>query len=381
MQFDLSETQALLKNSVRDFLRAECPMAEVRRIAETEHAFDEALWSKIAAQGWAGLLFAEEYDGGGMGMVEMAAAMEEMGRALLPGPYLATALMAGVAIDASASGAQKRRYLAPLCRGELRATLALLESSGSWDPAAVAMPAVRDAGGLRLDGRKMFVQDAGAAGLLVCAARCEGDLTLCAVDADAPGVAVAPLAAMDLTRRLYAVDFNGVMVPGDAVLASGDRARAALDRALDAGACALSAEMLGGMHRLLDLSVEYAKTRKQFGRPIGQFQAVQHMCADMLLMVESARSAVYYAAYAIEENLPEAPLAVSIAKAYASDSYRETGNRAIQIHGGMGFTWESDLHLYYRRAKASEILFGDATYHRERIARLTIDEPKVPGLQ
>jgi alkylation response protein AidB-like acyl-CoA dehydrogenase len=373
MRFDLSETQALLKNSVREFLRRECPMAEVRRISDTADAFDGTLWSKIAAQGWAGLLFPEEYDGGGMGMVELAAAMEEMGRALMPGPYLATSILAGVAIESSASEDRRRRYLAPLCRGELRGTLALLESSASWDPSAVAMPATRGSGGLRLDGRKLFVQDAAIAGLIVCAARSEGEPTLCAVDARSPGLTISPMQAMDLTRRLYAVEFDGVDVPEPDVLARGERARAAIERTLDTGAVAVSAEMLGGMHRLVDLSVDYAKTRKQFGRPIGQFQAVQHMCADMLLMVEGVRSAVYYAAYAMQEGLPEAPLAVSIAKAYASDGFRETGNRAIQIHGGMGFTWENDLHLYYRRAKASEILFGDATYHRERIARLAID--------
>jgi len=371
MRFDLSETQLLLKNSVRQFLAAECPMAEVRRLMESPDAIDAALWKKIADQGWPGLLFPEEYDGSGLGLVEMAAAMEEMGRALLPGPYLATVLMAGSLIDGVAGDEQKRRYLAPICRGESRATVAQLEASASWDPAAVQLEAARSAGGVRLRGRKLFVQDAGAADLLICAARADGELTLAAVEKGAPGLSMDPMPTMDLTRRLHAVDFDGVDA---AVLAAGSRAQAALDHMLDVSAAALTAEMVGGMQRVLDVTVEYAKTRKQFGRPIGQYQAVQHMCADMLLMVESARSAAYYAAYAIQENLPEARLAVSIAKTYASDACREVGNRGIQVHGGMGFTWENDLHLYYRRAKACEILFGDANYHRERIARLTIDK-------
>ncbi len=374
MRFDLSETQQLLKTSARKFLRAECPMAEVRRLADTATAHDDALWRKIAGQGWTGLLFPEEHDGSGMGMVELAAAMEEMGRALLPGAYLATSVMAGALINAGGTDAQKRKYLAPICRGEARASVALLERSASWSPAAVSLEASSSAGGYRLRGKKLFVQDAGGAAFLVCAARADGGLLLAVVDAGAAGLSLEPLASMDLTRKLYAVDFDNVAVSGDQVLALGDPAQSALERMLDVGAAAVSAEMVGGMQRVLEVSVEYAKTRKQFGRPIGQYQAVQHMCADMLVMVEGARSAAYHAAYSLEEKLPEASLAVSIAKAYTSDSYREVGNRGIQIHGGMGFTWENDLHFYYRRAKASEILFGDAAYHRERIARLAIDK-------
>jgi len=373
MQFGLSETQQTLKNTVRKFLAAECPIAEVRKQMESATVFDPALWRKMAEQGWTGIIFPEDFGGFGMGMVEMAAAMEEMGRALLPGPFFSTVLLAGSTIDQAGSRSQKEKYLSAISRGDARATLALLEDSASWSPDAVRL----ELSGLTLHGRKLFVTDAAAADFLVVAARMNGDLALVVVPAGAPGLTITPLPAMDGTRKLYAVDFDHVAVAGEDVLASGDRARAALDRALDIATVGLAAEMTGGMQRLLEIAVEYAKTRKQFGRAIGEFQAVQHMCADMLVYSESSRSAVYYAAYAIHEGIPEARLAVSVAKSYASDAYREVGNRAIQIHGGMGFTWENDVHLYYRRAKASELTLGDAAFHRERIAKLVIDAQPV----
>jgi alkylation response protein AidB-like acyl-CoA dehydrogenase len=373
MQFGLSETQQTLKNTVRKFLAAECPAAEVRKQMETATAFDPALWRKMAEQGWTGIIFPEEVGGFGMGMVEMAAALEEMGRALVPGPYFSTVLLAGAVLDAAGSKAQKEKYLGAICRGEAKATLALLEDSASWSPDAVKM----SLSGGSLTGRKLFVTDAAVADFIVCAVRLNGDLALVVVPAGATGLKITAQPAMDGTRKLYAVEFDSVAVAREDILATGDRARAALDRALDIATVGLAAEMTGGMQRLLDIAVEYAKTRKQFGRAIGEFQAVQHQCADMLLLTESSRSAAYYAAYAIHENIPEARLAVSVAKSYASDAYREVGNRAIQIHGGMGFTWENDVHLYYRRAKASEVALGDAAFHRERIAKLVVDAQPV----
>ncbi|HEV2686904.1 MAG TPA: acyl-CoA dehydrogenase family protein [Bryobacteraceae bacterium] len=373
MQFGLSETQQTLKNTVRKFLVTECPPAEVRKQMETATAFDPALWRKMVEQGWTGIIFPEEFGGFGMGMVEMAAALEEMGRALLPGPFFSTVLLAGAVLDSAGSKAQKEKYLGAICRGEAKATLALLEDSASWSPDAVRM----EASGLSLTGRKLFVPDAEVADSLICVARMNGDLALVVVPAGARGVTITAQPAMDGTRKLYAVDFNSVAISRDDVLASGDRARTALDRALDIATVGLAAEMTGGMQRLLEIAVEYAKTRKQFGRAIGEFQAVQHQCADMLLFTESSRSAAYYAAYAIHEGIPEARLAVSVAKTYVSDAYREVGNRAIQIHGGMGFTWENDVHLYYRRAKASELALGDAAFHRERIAKLVVDAQPV----
>jgi alkylation response protein AidB-like acyl-CoA dehydrogenase len=356
MQFGLTETQQVLKTSAREFFSGECPMGEVRRLMETDTAYDAALWKKIAEHGWCGIIFPEEQDGLGLGMVELAAAMEEMSRALVPGPFL-SGLLAGAILNATGNP-----RLASLCRGEKKSTLALLEPSARWDIDGVQMKAI--------DGKKMFVPDAAVADFLIVAARDGGDLVLSVVDALAPGVCIKPAPAIDATRKLYEVTFRGV--EGE-LLARGAAAESALSQALDVATVALVAEMVGGMQKVLDTPVEYAKTRKQFGKPIGQFQAVQMHCADMLVLTESSRSAAYYAAYAVQNKLPEARVAVSIAKAYASDAYREVGNKGIQCHGGMGFTWENDLHFYYRRAKASEQTFGDATYHRERIAQLVID--------
>jgi alkylation response protein AidB-like acyl-CoA dehydrogenase len=369
MQFGLTETQQTLKNTVRKFLAAECPLVEVRKQMETDTAYDAALWLKMAEQGWMGIVFPEEYGGFGMGMVEMAATLEEMGRALLPGPFFSTVLLAGTVLEAAGNESQKQKYLGAICRGEAKATLAMLEESASWSPDAVKMKA----SGMSLTGRKLFVPDAAVADFLVVVARVDGELALCLVPPNASGVHITNLPAMDGTRKLYEVAFDSVAIRREDLLAVGDRARAALDRSLDVATVGLVAEMTGGMQRLLDVTVEYAKTRKQFGRAIGEFQAVQHQCADMLLYTESSRSAAYYAAWAIHENIPEARLAVSVAKTYASDAYREVGNRAIQVHGGMGFTWENDAHLYYRRAKASELALGDAAFHRERIAKLVVD--------
>ncbi len=221
-----------------------------------------------------------------------------------------------------------------------------------------------------LPGQKLFVPDACVADFLIVAARDGAELALYVVDGKSDSVHIRPSPAMDMTRKLCEVAFCGAT--GE-LLASGAAAESALAQALDVATVALVAEMVGGMQKVLDTTVEYAKTRKQFGKPIGQYQAIQIHCADMLVLTESSRSAAYYGAYALQNRLPEARAAVSVAKAYASDAYREVGNKGIQCHGGMGFTWENDLHLYYRRAKASELAFGDATYHRERIAKLVID--------
>ncbi len=369
MNFGLTETQTTLKNSVREFLNAECPIATVRKLMETDTAFDAGLWSRIAAQGWTGLLFPEEYGGFGMGMVDLGVVMEEMGRVLLPGPFLSTVL-AGAILDLGGSDEQKAKYLGAICRGESKSTLALLEAGASWELDGVALVATVQNGGYSLSGRKLFVPDAAVADFLIVAARIEGDLSLFIVPAGAQGLNVRNTPALDLTRKLYEVTFDNV---DSELITQGEAAWTVLESALDIATAGLTAEMTGGMSRLVELAVAYAKTRKQFGKPIGQFQAVQHLCADMLLFTESSRSAAYYACWAVGEGLPEAAEAVSIAKSYASEAYRETGNRAIQVHGGMGFLWENDAHLYYRRAKGSEIAFGDAAFHRERLAKAVVD--------
>jgi alkylation response protein AidB-like acyl-CoA dehydrogenase len=358
MQFGLNESQEILRESARKFFTGECPIAAVRRLMDTETAYDANLWTKLAEQGYTGIISPEEFGGVGLGIVELILLMEEAGRALLPGPFFSTVALAGSVLDAVATSEQKKKYLAPICRGEARSTVAFFEDTGGWDLANVRLTATNG----KLKGQKLFVPDAAIADWLIVVARNGVFL----VDAKAPGVRLQPMLGMDLTRKLYSVHFDNTSAEklGET---------SGLSRACDIATAALAAEMVGGMQRTLDLSVEYAKTRKQFGKPIGIFQAVQHQCADMYLETESSRSAVYYAAWALQENAPDAAAAVSIAKMYASDASRTVGNRGIQVHGGMGFTWENDIHLYYRRAKASETAFGDASFHRERVARLVID--------
>ncbi|HTB93186.1 MAG TPA: acyl-CoA dehydrogenase family protein [Candidatus Sulfotelmatobacter sp.] len=358
MQFGLTESQEFLKNSARKFFAGECPSAEMRRLMETDTAYDATLWAKLTDQGYTGIIFPEAYGGVGLGKVELMLLMEEAGRALLPGPFFSTVVLAGSVLDAAGTPAHKEEYLAPICRGEARSTVAILEAGASWNPRDVLL----NANNGKLTGLKLFVPDAAVADFLIVVAR-NG---IFVVDSKARGLKISAMSGMDLTRKLYVVEFNNT--PAEE-LGTGTN----LARAFDIATAALAAELVGGMQRTLDVTVEYAKTRKQFGKPIGIFQAVQHQCADMYLETESSRSAVYYAGWALEENLPDAPTAVSIAKMYCSDAARTVGNRGIQIHGGMGFTWENDLHLYYRRAKASETAFGDATFHRERIASMVID--------
>ena len=359
MQFGLTESQKILKDNARRFFSAECPITEVRRLMASDTAFDPVLWKKMAEQGFTGIIFPEEFGGLGLGKVELALLMEEMGYALVPGPFFSTVVLAGSVLDICASSEQKKKYLEPVCNGTARATVATLMEAGSrLDPEDTRISFANG----KLTGRKLFVPDAAIADFILVIT----SSGICLLESKAPGIKMTAMNTLDFTRKLYAVDFSNT--PAEK-LANTTRWTSALDVAT----AALVAEMVGGMQRTLDITVQYAKTRKQFGKPIGSFQAVQHKCADMYLETESSRSAAYYAAWALQEDAPDAAVAVSIAKMYASDACRNVGNCGIQVHGGMGFTWENDLHLYYRRAKASETMLGDATHHRERIARLVID--------
>jgi len=362
MQFGLTESQKFLKDSARKFFAGECPSAEMRRLMETDTAYDGTLWSKLTDQGYTGIIFPEAYGGVGLGKVELMLLMEEAGRALLPGPFFSTVVLAGTVLDAIGTPGHKEKYLASICQGEVRSTVAILEAGASWNLRDIQLSAVNG----KLNGEKFFVSDAAVADFLIVVAR-NGVFV---VDSKARGLKISPMSGIDLTRKLSVVEFNNT--PAEELGSDLN-----LPWAFDIATAALAAELVGGMQRTLDVTVEYAKTRKQFGKPIGMFQAVQHQCADMYLETESSRSAVYYAGWALEENSPDAATAVSIAKMYCSDAARTVGNRGIQIHGGMGFTWENDLHLYYRRAKASETAFGDATFHRERIASMVIDSARV----
>jgi alkylation response protein AidB-like acyl-CoA dehydrogenase len=368
MDFDLNKPQKLLQDSAKTFFSRECPPERVRELMATATAHDENLWRGMADQGWTGLIVPEEYGGLGLGLVELAVVVEEMGRANLPGAFIST-LWATALIERAGSDEQKAKYLDAISAGEMKATVALLEASADWHPSAVQLRAEVEGQGYLVNGRKEFVTDAAIADLILVVARSNSGLVLLAVEKGTTGVTITETPAIDASRKLYTLDFTDAHI--DSALKS--NVKEALDYSMGVAAVALSAEMLGGMQWTLDTTVEYAKTRQQFGRPIGAYQAVQHHCADMLLMTESSRSAVYYAAYALSEKDQMARHAISMAKAYCSDAAREVGNLGIQCHGGIGFTWEHNLHLYYKRAKSSEIMLGDATYHREELARLVID--------
>jgi alkylation response protein AidB-like acyl-CoA dehydrogenase len=376
MEFDLSKPQKLLKDSAREFLSRNCKSKRVRELMTTDTANDDELWQAMADQGWTGLLIPEEYGGMGAELLDLAVVCEEMGNACLPGAFQAT-LFSTALIDRAASPTQKAQYLEAIASGSLKASVAQLEETADWDPDAINLKAVRDNGRMLVSGRKLFVPDAATADLLICLAASDlggGESPMILpVSKGADGVEIKSMPSMDETRKVYEVQFNNVSVNGSDVFGADGNARGALVQATQVATVALCAEMVGGMQWILDTTVEYAKTRHQFGRPIGSFQAVQHQCADMLLMTESARSATYYAAWAVTEGVANAGTAVSIAKAYCSDAFREVGNRGVQVHGGIGFTWEHDLQLYYKRSKAAETMFGDATFHRERIARAVVD--------
>jgi alkylation response protein AidB-like acyl-CoA dehydrogenase len=373
MNFDLSKPQQLLKESARELLQRECPPEKVREIMATETAHDAKLWQAIADQGWTGLTAPEEWNGLDLTPLELAVVAEEMGRACLPGAFLSN-VFATQLVARAGNSAQKEKYLAPLALGEKRATVALLETAGAWRTGDIKLQAQREDGSFVLSGKKIFVADAETADFIICAACYEDSLILLPVDKDANNLSIRAMPSMDTTRKVYEISFENVSVPTAEVLGADGDAEMALREALDTATVALCAEMLGGMQWILETSVEYAKKREQFGRVIGSFQAVQHQLADMLLLTESTKSAIYYAAWALSnEDRERASCAVSIAKAYCSDAYREVANQGVQVHGGIGFTWEHDLQLYYKRAKSSETLFGDANFHRERVAEFYVD--------
>src|SRR5579885_1109852 len=375
MDIGFSEEQELLREAARKFLDAECTTRFVReRMAEAAACTDK-FWAHIAEQGWLGILCAEEDGGSGLGLVDLVVLMEEMGRAVMPGPYFATALLGGGAIAAAGSPAQRREYLPQIAAGALKATLALSEPSARWDAAGITLPARETRGGFALSGTKLFVADAHLADVIVAArsrdcSTMEDGVSLFLVPRDAPGLSVRVLPSIDETRKLCEVRLDAVEVPRSALLGPLHDGWPALSRVVDRAIVALAAEMCGGAQRVLDMTVDYAKLRTTFGKPIGSYQGVKHKCADMLVDIENAKSLTYYAAWAADERLDELPLAASMAKAYASDAGRKVAAAGIQLHGGIGMTWEHDLQLYLKRAKASEIAFGDATWHRERVARL-----------
>ena len=375
MDFGFSPEQEMLRATARKFFENECPSTFVRAMMETPAGTTGAFWTKLAEQGWLGLVYPEEFGGTGLGFVDLTVLMEEMGRVVMPSPFFAT-LLGGLAVQEAGSAAQKKEWLGKIAVGEAKATLAWTEPSARWDAAGITTSAKKAGGGYVLSGTKLFVLDAHLADVLVIVARTqesarpEDGVGLFLVPKGARGLKTTLLPTMDQTRKLCEVVLDNVSVPASDVLGNPTGGWAPLARVLERATVALCAEMCGGAQKVLEMTTEYAKIRVAFGKPIGSYQGVKHKAADMLVDVENAKSLTYYAAWAVDENVPEAALAASMAKAYVSDAYRKVSGTGIQLHGGIGFTWEHDLHLYFKRAKACEFTFGDATYHRERVATL-----------
>jgi alkylation response protein AidB-like acyl-CoA dehydrogenase len=367
VNFAFNEEQEELRKTVRQFLEAKSPEDAVREQMDTEAGFDAAVWSQMGEQmGLQGLIVPEEFGGSGYGYIELIVVLEEMGRALLCAPFFSTVVLAANALIHSGDDAAKAAHLPGIAAGETIATLAFTEENGRWDEAGITATATPDGDAYKLNGSKMYVLDGHTADLLIVAARTDAGVSLFAVSGDAAGVTRTALATMDQTRKQAKVDLADA--PGTLIGTDGE-GWTVLERVLDLAAVGLAAEQVGGAQFVLDMAVQYAKDRVQFGRPIGSFQAIKHKCADMLLEVESAKSAAYYAGWAASELNDELPSVASLAKAYCSEAYFHAAAENIQIHGGIGFTWEHPAHLYFKRAKSSELLFGDPTYHRELLAQ------------
>ena len=375
MNFGFSEDQELLRDTARKFLDSECPTTFVRKMMADETAHSTELWKKIAQLGWLGIIVPEEYGGSGGNFLDLVVILEEMGKSLLPGPFFATVLLGSTAVLAGGSAAQKAALLPTVAAGNLLLTLAVAEPSGRYDAAGVTLAATSKGSDFVLSGEKLFVQDAHVADQLVVAARTsqgsnpQDGITLFLVDAKAPGVRISQLKTVDMTRRQCHVAFQDVAVAGSQVLGEVGKGWPIVRRVLDQAMAGLCVEVVGTAQKALDIAVAYAKERVQFGKPIGSFQAVKHKCVDMMVQVENARSLTYYAAWTVDENVPEVGQAVPMAKAYCSDMAKTVTSEAIQVHGGIGFTWEHDMHLFYRRGLAAEAAFGSAPVHREVVAQ------------
>src|SRR3954449_13253808 len=366
MNVTLSDEQEQLRSVVRDFLSRRAPEAEIRRLMATDTGYDPAVWDQLAGElGLVGLAVPEQYGGAGCGWAELGVVFEEMGRALLCAPYFATVALAIPALLSSGDAAACAEYLPDVVTGRRIATLAVTEPAGRWDEDGISLSAEEHGGGWHLHGLKTYVLDGAVADLVLVVARSAAGIGLFAVEGDAPGLARRPLATLDQTRKQAELRFDGV----PARLVGRDGAGwPAVEETLRRAAVALSAEQVGAAQRALDLAVEHAKTRTQFGRPIGSFQAVKHMCAEMLLQVESARSAAYYAMEAADGSPDELPAAASLAQAFCTDALTFVAAACIQVHGGIGFTWEHPAHLYFKRASSSSFLLGDADHHRALFA-------------
>lgn len=370
MRFSFSDEQQDFREILRKFLTTRSPSTEVRRLMETEAGYDREAWKKLNQElGLTAVPIAEEHGGQGFGCTELAIVVEEMGRALLCAPYFSSVVLAATSIQKAGTEAQKKALLPGIASGDVTAALAFTEANGKWDASGVTMVATAKGGKYTLDGTKSFVIDGHTADLIVVLARLAGTtgeegLTFLTVKGDAAGLTRTALQTQDQTRKLAKLDFKGVEAE---LLGEAGKAAAAFAQVMDIAAVCLANEMVGGAEKLRETSLDYAKMRMQFGKAIASFQSMKHKNADMLVEVELAKSAAYYAAAAVDEGDKDLTAIASLAKAGATDVYVQTAIHAIQIRGGIGFTWDEDAHLWFKRAKSSEVMLGDAAYHRERM--------------
>lgn len=365
MNFAFDEEQEELRRTVRRFLEEHAAEPEIRRLMATDDGDDPKLWALMSGQlGLPAIAIPEEYGGAGFSFVELGIVLEELGRALTCTPFFSTTVLAGRLL-LGLDNVRAEAYLGAIAAGAIRATVALAEESGSWSPRQVAMRAVETAGGARLTGTKDYVPDGATADLILVVAQADDGLGVFAVDAAAPGLIRTPLTTMDLTRKQARLEFDSV----PARRLGGD-ASTAVTSMLRQAAVALAAEQAGGAQRVLEMAVGYAKIREQFGRPIGSFQAIKHQCALMLTEVESMKSAAYYGLWCVSSGSPELPAAASTAKVFCSDAYVHVTGENIQIHGGIGFTWEHPAHLYFKRAQSAKVFLGSPDHHREILTGL-----------
>lgn len=370
MQFSFSDEQEEFRRTVRRFLDDTSPPDEVRRLMETDEGFDPSVWEKLCGGlGLTGIAIPEEYGGQGFGFVELALTLEEMGRSLLCAPFFSSTVCAANAILNAGSEDEKKSLVPPIASGETIATLAVAETGGVWTADGIGLTAKKTGSSFNLDGIKSFVVDGHTADRIVVVAREPGSqgsdgLSFFIVSGDADGLSRRLLTTLDPTRKLAELTFKNVS--GELIGELGAGAEP-LSRTIDQAVVGLANEMIGGAQKVLETAVDYAKVRMQFGRAIGSFQAIKHRCADLLLEVEHAKSAAYYAAAAAAEGADDLPALACLAKASCSDAYRRVASASIQIHGGVGFTWENDTHLYFKRARSSEAFLGTPDDHREQL--------------
>jgi len=369
MDFTFSEEQELLRQSARRFLEKECTVSFVKQVADAEAGFGRRTWQRMAELGWTGILIPEDYGGMGLTFVELGVVLEEMGRALLPGPYISTVILFGEALRLGGAEDQRQRYLPEITSGALWGTVAWAEPEVLYDTDRMQTRVSPSGGGIVLEGKKLFVTDAQEADIIVCVAGGRDGPSLVLLHPSEAPVRVTPLLIADKTAQLYEVSVDKALLQKDAILCGAQRAREVIEHLMNRISAAYALDMVGGGQRALEIGVEYAKTRVQFGRPIGTFQAIKHKCAECLMDVEGARSIAYYAAWAQDNDEKEATLSASVAKVFCTEMYRKVTKEVLQILGAVGFSWEHEIHLFLKRAKRLGALFGDTAFHQERLAR------------